>query len=277
MRFIAVYALFSLMALPPCGRAEEGKSIGFVLEMVGNWTVNGTAIRLGQALPPGGEIRAVRGDGRLSSTSVTIVLLNSRTIRLLCTKDKPCEPHRLPASLVRSSSLVERISEAAINVFGRRPERYIPALARSDKDAPQGFVETIVKLQDAKLGIGPLMKGIPGGQHVLSFNRVREHEAASGELPVAFEIQWDRDDQPVAVNLLSPGLYSLTLKAQADSELPRITANCWVLVVSGKDYESASNDLRRVRDEVNKWEGISDAGKRSFLRLSLEFLSSQYK
>jgi hypothetical protein len=272
-----VCTLFSLLALPRCARAEEDKSIGFVLEMIGAWTANGTAIRLGQALPPGGEIRAARDNSRLSSTYVTIVLLNSRTIRLLCTKDKPCEPYRLPVSLVRSSSLVERISEAAINVFGRRPERYIPAIARSDKDAPQGFVETIVKLQDDKIGIGPLMKGIPSGQYTLSFNRVREHEAASGELPIALEIQWNRDDLPVAVNLFSPGLYSLTLKARVDSELPPIAANCWVLVVRADDYDRASNDLRRIRAEVNSWEGISDGGKRSFLRLSLEFLSSQYK
>jgi hypothetical protein len=276
-KFIPAYPLLFLLVLPPGAHAAEDKSIGFVLEIVGDWTVNGTTLRLGQALPAGGEIKAVVGKSRFSSTNISVVLLNSRVVRLTCTRDKPCGSYRLPGSLVRSSSLAERISEAAINIFGRRPERYVPAIARSDKDAPQGFVETIVKLQDAKIGIGPLMKGLPEGWYTLSFNRVRESEAVPGDLPIVLEFRWSGEDRPVAVNLLSPGLYFLTLKARADSELPPITANCWVLVVSGRDYDRASDDLQRIRDEISSWEGISEVGRRSFLRLSLEFLSTQYK
>jgi len=48
-------------------------------------------------------------------------------------------------------------------------------------------------------------------------------------------------------------------------------------VVGERDFDKAREDLQRIRDGVHAWEGISEAGKRTFLRLSLEFLSTLYK
>ncbi len=269
--------LLVLLGLAAAAQGEDDRSIGFVLEMAGNWTVNGTALRMGQALPPGGELRAARANSRQASSHVAVVLLDSKVIRLACAKDKPCDPYRLPASLVKSSSLFERISAAAANLFGERPERYTPTITRSEKDAPERYLETVVKLEDGKVGIAPLMRGLPDGQYGLSFRRTSEADAGTSGVPVAFQWQSTRDDLPVSVDQLSPGLYSVTIRALAESDESCKTENGWTLVVAGQDYDRASNDLRQIRDAVSSWQGVSEAGKRSFLRVSLEVLSRQYK
>ncbi len=266
-----------LLGLASAAKADDDRSIGFVLEMAGNWTVNGTALRVGQALPPGAEVRPVRGNSRQASSYVALVLLDSKVIRVACTKDKACDPYRLPTSLVKSSSLFERISAAAGNLFGERPERYTPTITRSEKETPERSLETVVKLEDGKVGIAPLMRGLPDGEYALLFRHANEAEAGTSGFPVAFLWQSARAEFPVSVNQLSPGLYSVTIRALAESDEACRTESGWTLVVAGQNYAGASEDLKRIREGVNSWQGVSEAGKRSFLRVSLEVLSTQYK
>ena len=275
--FMVSGGLLVLLAVCSATSAQQDRSIGFVLELVGSWTADGTSLRIGDAVSPGAEIKAVRGSGRQASSSIGLVLLDGKVVRLSCGNEKPCEPHRLPTSLVRSSSLLERVSAAASNLFGKQPGRYIPTITRGGGETARACLEAVVKLDDGKLSVAPMMKGFRDGQYALSFQPGGQAGAPTAGIPVAFVWQSNLEESAVPVDKLSPGLYSVTVRELGDLEGSCIAQNLWALIVTRAEYDQAAGEFKQVCDGVNSWQGISEAGKRSFLRLSLEFLSTQYQ
>lgn len=116
--------------------AAQTPQVGFVLEMKGDWLVNGKSIKgPGQGLPPGAVIEhnskiKIRSGEELR---ITVVLLNNQSIPRTCNSVESCEKAQfnLPKSLIPESPFSERLSAARMRLLSRDPERYVPGLARS--------------------------------------------------------------------------------------------------------------------------------------------------
>lgn len=267
--------LFVVVGTPADMLAQPEQSVGFVLEIFNGWTVNGAEIRIGQSLPPGGEVKAVRTKGRQGVSRLAIVFLDSTVIQLECAKDKPCDPYRLPMSLVPSSSLFERICAAGANLFGRQPERYIPAITRSGDSTKPLVLEGVLELLDGELEVAPLMNYFSDGDYALSFRRPTDDPGSVPVPPVALNWESGRQEQSVTVKLF-PGLYSVTVRSLTDADAGCRTENAWVLIVGGAGFEVVDREFRQIRDGVQAWDGVSEAGRRSFLRIALETLAERH-
>ena len=277
-RNLSLLALFLLPGL----RAADTPQIGFVLEMNGEWRVNGTRIKgPGQGLPPEAVINLptplnIRTGEELR---ITIVLLNNKSIPRTCHSAASCEHAQvtLPKSLIPESPFSERLSAARMRLFSRDPERYVPGLARSGDSKSAKLKDRVLLLEDDRLLIGDWFQAVAPANYSLvlvDFNR----EGATRS-PAVIPVAWTGDrGATMTVSNLAPGLYGARLMLAGRSAINQkaIGEDAWVLVSAPGTYNKDSADYGSCVATTSGWEA-SPKGIQTFARVCMDTIAAPPK
>ena len=274
-----MFASWAILLMCTVSDAPE-RHIGFVVDLAGDWSINGTAIMQGQGLPPGGLIRLTARPKSGTQASISIVLLNNKSIHLTCDAADSCEKGlELPSSLIRSPSGLERLTQAALTLFGQKPDRYAPMLARGSSKTEGVPVESVLKKEAGQIGIEPVLATIPSGRYLLEFFRIAADGVEGNTKADSIEVPWNRE-QPAAIpsGRIREGLYQLNLLAVPQSPTNHYRSTVWVLVVSAEEYSKEIARYREVQSAVEQWDPqIPLAVRKSFLRAWLETMAGTLK
>jgi hypothetical protein len=250
------------------------RNIGFVMDEVGSWLVNGHPVVPGQAVPAGGRIRLAKPASRdTARSSITIVLLNNQAVHVSCDAPHACEKdYVLPSSLLGQPSLGQRLTEAALALFRQRPARYVPAIVRGGAESP--MEDAVVELSSTGLDMRPCLGELASGSYRMRFG-TPDHGTTPDPRAAQFDTLWSHEHPvPTAVAGVQEGLYELTVVSRS---IPRTDGgDAWILILSGARYTKAAVDYQVVRTAVQKWDqSVPGSVRRTFLRAFLESLAEQ--
>jgi hypothetical protein len=254
--------------------STEERNIGFVLDEVGSWLVNGHPVVPGQAVPAGGRIRVAKpASSETARSSITIVLLNNQALHVGCDAPHACEKdYVLPSSLLEQPSLGQRLTDVALALFGQRPARYVPAIARGGAEAP--VEDAVVELSATGVDMRSSLGKLTSGSYRMRFG-TPDHGATPDPRAAQFDTIWSHEHLvPTAVTGVQEGLYELTVVSRS---IPRTGGgDAWILILSGARYTRAAADYQVVRTAVQEWDrSVPASARRTFLRAFLESLAEQ--
>jgi hypothetical protein len=270
---MGILLMFSL-----CAQAHEGvraEDVGFVLQVSGTWFLDGPSpqkIRLGQALPAGGTIRAQTPHAH--SSSIIVVLLDGSS--LSCGTPEACvQPISLPTSTGSESSAWHRIVGAVKGLFTHQPDRYVPSLSRG-----KGWElhDSVVKLTNGQIDLSPAFKNMEKGEYRLNFQPISHDKTSeSGVSLPPFPLPWDPEHPtPVAVEGLRPDLYKVGISVAESYTEDHEPVEVWVLVQEPGTYEKTAAAFQEAVALTKQWnEELTRSSTRGFLRAYLEYLAKQ--
>ncbi len=257
---------------------QQEQPVGFVLEIEGDWVANEKQLQLGAQVTAGTMVR-LRSAEKDSPAHITVILLDKQEFSRTCSDAKECLPIAIPARLASESSLRDKIVEAVMLLFSRKPERYVPALSRTqgtEAIAKDGIIE----LQQGSIGIGPPLLYLRGtaGSIILRF------------VPLRFEDDTyvGSESEGVIINLglknfsfapsrrLVAGLYRVSVLDSTQPGLLPTGVEFWVLVVPSAEYKEAFSTFSNAETITEGWGlGVGSTAQRSFMRAVIYDLSQK--
>jgi len=260
-----ILALAIVAAASPT--AAGARSVGFVSDIVGPWSVNGKAIARGQSLPAGGIVRPVRSPGGAFSSEwrIHIALLDGKTLDAKCSNEASrCYFIALPENLSPSSSPMNRLLEAVRRLVLRQPETYTAAMTRvSFVESAGAFQNAVLELNEGRLDVNPAFADLRAGSYETQFVPVdsQGHEKNSAHNPNV-TVSWKRQHlAPLLVPGLQPGLYDVESRA---------VTTALVLATDRQGYPATADTYARISATTRGWgANVSDAERSAFLRAAL--------
>ena len=262
----------SALLLSSSPSSPQARHIGFALDVAGAWTVNGRAVANGQAVPPGGRVRFAGKPSEAAPASITIILLNNRAIHVRCDVAGACDhDYELPTSLIATPPLLDRLTEAALTLFGSKPARYVPTLSRG-ADTP---LDAVILFDAGRLAMAPCLAEMRPGRYRIEFSDLRNATTPARRV-ASVELTWT-EGQPADVQArdVQQGLYEIRV-----IQLPQETSSmaAWVLVLGTNTYSQAASDYRALEQAVSQWDPtIAGRLRRTFLRAGLDSLARTYQ
>lgn len=241
---------------------------GMVWERHGDWHLNGSsdALRLGEAVPPGGLVTAgVQG----KTHSMTILLPDGQRLLCECFEARTCsQGFRVPAINPPLRPVVWDMFVAVRNVLLLRPAAAETAfLIPVGRAEMAGHFEMVAPLTpDGEISISPALRVLPPGQYSLTLMN-RGQQPAASTIPPVQPLDWN-SRQPVAqVRVGGVGLYHIRVTDQ--SYIPRIEVE--VLATSLASYPAEAAGLKQARETILNWNHIQEGWPlHPFLRVYLE-------
>jgi hypothetical protein len=273
----ALLAFLLALAFSQVARAET-RQIGFVLEMQGDWLINGSPIRnIGESLPAGGAITLSPQTNFPSAQKekITIVLLNNESITRECNSFTDCkalQPIPLPTSLAPPSSVLKRIHQVVAYLLSLDPERYASAISRG-AGAPKKLHDAVLLLNQRQISVADWFREIEPGSYALTF--VDIGRGGHSRAPVTMNLNWGRGTLASnAAKDLGPGLYAVRV-FPADSGANRpISQDVWVLLSSGDQFDKNSGIYRENVELTRQWQNVDVDAVQTFLRACLDQLAA---
>jgi hypothetical protein len=267
MKLIALVAEVLLGALFVCAvavAAGNGAS-GMVWEKHGDWHLNGssTALRLGEAIPPGGLITA-GADG--SAHKIVILLPDGQRMLCECYEANTCsQGFRVPAITPQPQPAVWEMFAAVRNVLLLRP-----ATAETAFPVPEGPAVTAVNSEmvaaispQGEISIAPALRVLPAGQYSLSVAR----DGASATASNTQTLDWSPGQNVAQVRLGGAGLYRIRVSDQ--TYVPRFEVE--VLATSPASLAAETAGLKQARETIRGWSHLHEGWSlHGFLRVYLE-------
>ena len=241
---------------------------GMVWESHGEWHLNGSsnALRLGEAVPPGGLITA---GAKGSTRSMTILLPDGQSLLCECFEAKTCsQGFRVPPITPPPKPVVWDMFVAVRNVLLLRP-----AAAEAAFPTPSGRAEMAghfemvapVTLQ-GEISISAALRVLPPGQYSLSMMKEGQQPAAS-TIPAVQPLDWNSIGRAAQVRVGGAGLYHIRVSDQ--SYTPRIEIE--VLAASPASYPAEASGLKQTRETILNWSHSQQGWPlHPFLRVYLE-------
>ncbi len=241
---------------------------GMVWESHGDWHLNGspTALRLGEAVPPGGLLTAGTGS---PAHSMTVLLPNGLRMLCECYEAKTCaQGFRVPAISPPPGPAVWDMFLAVRNVLLLRPataETPFPTLA--GRAAMAGNFEMVSAVNpQGEITIAPALRGLPPGKYALSITNDGPQAAASTR-PVAQPLDWTAGQKVAQVRVAGPGVYRIRVSDQA--YVPRIEIE--VLATSPASLAAEAAALNQTRETILRWSKVHEGWSlHDFLRVYLQ-------
>jgi hypothetical protein len=263
---IAVVFCSVLLTTGPAVAVAAGNgATGMVWEKHGDWHLNGSpnALRLGEAIPPGGLVTA---DVEGSTHSIVILLPDGQRMLCECYEARTCsQGFRVPAITPQPPPAVWEMFVAVRNVLLMRP-----ASAETAFPAPAGREEMAVNSEmvaavspPGEISIAPALRVLPSGQYGLRVASDGQTTAATA--PSVQQLDWSAAQKLAQVRVGGPGLYRIRVSDQAS--VPRFEIE--VLATSPASLAAETAGLKLARETILKWthEGWPLHG---FLRVYLE-------
>lgn len=252
------------LAAPLAAADRPMESVGFVLDVAGQWTLDGApaaGLRVGQALPAGATLRARAAQPRWR---IVIALSDGSTLARTCGEPVGAcgEALTMPAAAHSQTGFWGRALAAASSLFAHPQERYASTLSRGG-----GGEDGVARLEAGALSVEGVLAGLPAGSYQVTLRPLAsqiEAVASSYKAPGGGHL---------AAPGLKPGLYELRASPQTD---PDRSSSVWVLVVEPAAYQAAWESFESARATANSWATDARAAAvRSFLRAYLEELANQ--
>jgi hypothetical protein len=239
-----------------------------VWERHGDWHLNGsfTALRLGEAIPPGG---LVTGSAESSAHSITILLPDGQRMLCECYEAKTCsQGFRVPAITPQPRPAVWDMFVGVRNVLLLRPataETAFPTPA--GRAAMAGNFEIVAAVTpQGDISIVPALRVLPTGHYGLSISRDGQQTSPSTR-PTVQPLDWTSAQKPAQVRVGGPGLYRIRVSDPA--YVPRIEIE--VLATSPASLAAETAALKQARETILTWSKIHEGWSlHGFLRVYLE-------
>ena len=273
MKLIALFALLVtdvvwgalLIGGSPVAVAAGSGATGMVWEKHGDWHLNGSsnALRLGEAIPPGGLITAgLEGPAH----SLVILLPDGQRMLCECYEAKTCsQGFRVPAITPQPPPAVWDMFVAVRNVLLLRPataEAAFPTPAGREEMAVNSEMVAAVSPQ-GEISIAPALRVLPSGQY--SLRVATDGQTAAATAPSVQPLAWSAAQKVAQVRVGGLGLYRIRVSDQAS--VPRFEIE--VLATAPASLAAETAGLKMARETILKWthKGWSLHG---FLRVYLE-------
>jgi hypothetical protein len=273
----AVVALLLVLAFCKTLPARE-KHIGFVLEILGEWLVDGRQIEhAGEGLPAGATVTLSPKANFRSGDEwrVTIILLNNEARSCTCNSFescKKCQPIQLPTSLTPSSSLGERLHQAVARLLSLDPERYVPAISREAGGPPPRLHDGVLLLDKGRIAIADWFRDIEPGSYALTFVYIgRDGESRT---PAVLTLDWNAGAPPLPAPGLRPGLYVVRMFPARSAPTQALSQDAWILLASADQFESQAVAYREHVELTRHWENVAAVAVQTFLRACLDQLAA---
>lgn len=261
-----------------CARgAHAQQTFGYVLDVRGDWLLNGNAkLSKGSSLGVGGVITAADpSDGG----SYIVVADRGGNIfeRRACANGGECaSPIRLPSTARASQSYLARVMGAAMRLVASQPGKYAAFISRSGGG---DLREAVVKLDAQRLDVRQVFENMPGDRYLVRFESLGQGRKA-GAKPLEVEFDWDsRKPAPLGAKDIGPGLYRVTVREVsllAPEEGEPSGNEAWVLVARPRGYAKAAPSFDAALKVTRQWgEQVRQNSVRQFLRATLEFITTQ--
>ena len=251
-------ALFALVAEVLWGVLLSGAAVavaagsgatGMVWEKHGDWHLNGSpnALRLGEAIPPGGLITA---DVEGPAHSIVILLPDGQRMLCECYEAKTCsQGFRVPAITPQPQPAVWEMFVAVRNVLLLRPataETAFPTLAGRESMAVNSEMVAAV-IPQGEISIAPALRALPSGQYTLRVSQ--DGQSTVPTAPAVQTLDWSAAQKVAQVRVGGPGLYRIRLSDQAYVQRFDIE----VLATSPASLAAETAGLKMVRETTLKW------------------------
>jgi hypothetical protein len=262
-----------------CCAAMAQDRIGYVADVKGQWSLNGSAepLSLSDAVPAGGVLRLVAADGVGNS----YIVINSRVGEPLdsrtCEDQTRCSPITLPSSLQPSSSALSRIYGAVMEFLHQDAKRYRSAISRSAR-----LDDAVIRLSGDQIDMTEALKNSSARTLLLQFVP-RDTTEGKPLAPVTFH--WDpANSTPLRVPGITPGVYQVDMLDPDSKFSLGPSERMWLLLLEPGDfYDKASREFKTIESETERWKTAAPAGGArpseraiiTFLRAYLGFLASQ--
>jgi hypothetical protein len=234
---------------PAVAMAAGSEASGMVWEKRGDWHLNGSssALRLGEAIPPGGLVTA-GAEG--PAHSLVILLPDGRRMLCECYEAKLCaQGFRVPAITPQPQPAVWEMFVAVRNVLLLRPaaaETAFPTLAGRESMAVNSEMVAAVSPQ-GEISIAPALRVLPSGQYTL---RVSSDAQATAATPPAVQsLDWSAEQKGAQVRVGGPGLYRIRVSDQTYVQRFDIE----VLATPPASLATETAGLTMVRETTLKW------------------------
>ena len=238
-----------LIGGPTVAVAAPSEASGMVWEKHGDWHLNGStsALRLGEAIPPGGLLTA-GAEG--PSHSIVILLPDGRRMLCECYEAKLCsQGFRVPAITPQPEPAVWEMFVAVRNVLLLRPataETAFPTLAGRESMAVNSEMVAAV-IPQGEISIAPALRALPSGQYTLRVSQ--DGQSTVPTAPAVQTLDWSAAQKVAQVRVGGPGLYRIRLSDQAYVQRFDIE----VLATSPASLVAETAGLKMVRETTLKW------------------------
>jgi hypothetical protein len=257
-----LFWIFTL-ALVLIPRAQAQEPVGYVIEIEGNWVLEGRPLKQWQGVPPGGVISI---SSPAKSDRITIAAGNKLIASRICGRPDSCnQPISLPPPEESPSSILKWISNKLFGDEGRYKSQSI-------RGKEGNLLEAVALLKDERLDLRATFQNMPKGTYSIVIRTLpREGKRKKlGPIPV----EWDPETPaPVAVPpVLTPGLYQFELPNGPDE----LKGEVWALVSTPEEYSKVAASFEEVKEMTKKWgEQVEPETVGSFLRAGLEYLATR--
>jgi hypothetical protein len=238
-----------LIGGPTVAVAAATDASGMVWEKHGDWHLNGSssALRLGEAIPPGGLLTA-GAEG--PPHSIVILLPDGRRMLCECYEAKLCsQGFRVPAITPQPQLAVWEMFVAVRNVLLLRPataETAFPTLAGRESMAVNSEMVVAVSPR-GEISIAPALRALPSGQYTLRVSQ--DGQSTVPTAPAVQPLDWSAAQKVAQVRVGGPGLYRIRLSDQAYSQRFDIE----VLATSPASLAAETAGLKMARETTLKW------------------------
>ena len=272
MKSIALFALVAevlwgalLMSGPAVAVAAGSGATGTVWEKHGDWHLNGSpnALRLGEAIPPGGLVTA---DVEGPAHSIVILLPDGQRMLCECYEAKTCsQGFRVPAITPQPPPAVWDMFVGVRNVLLLRP-----ASAEAAFPTPTGRASMAINVEmvaavspQGEISIAPALRVLPSGQYGLRI--ATDGQSTGATAPSVQPLDWLAAQKLAQVRVGGPGLYRIRVSDQTSVTRFEIE----VLATPPASLEAETASLKMARETILKWthEGWP---LHNFLRVYLE-------
>lgn len=262
--------LVNLLAVMFSASVARAQQIGYVLELNGEWSLNGaTHLHEASKLPAGGVLRTSSPSDR--SFYIVVAGLNGNIIeRRECRKQGECER---PIQLPQSPGIISRLFSAIGDLLGSSPAKYVAPISKGDDPS-----EAVVELSGDQVDLADVFGTIDAGKYFVRFGPIiRDQDSTSGKslTPVWFE--WDpKHPKPLRVSGLVPGLSKLSIVEPHGENFRETGQDAWVLICDESQYAKRSNSFREALTITQQWgQQVHSDVVRGFLRAALDFVAKQ--
>jgi hypothetical protein len=265
----------ALLIFAAAGWGATENAVGFVLEVHGQWLINGKPVTQGGgSIPPNATIDLPPQTNFRSGQTwrICIVLLNNSLLKYSCNSYDSCRkvlPAHAPASLTEPSPLLERIRTAIGRLISSDPDRYVPAISRGPAEPNQHLHDTVLPLNGDRLELRDWFAGVKPGEYALTFEYIGWDGASRPPVDLAFK--WGASPPAgIAAPKLLPGLYRVRIY---DSAGESVSPDAWVAIVDAAAFSRASAAFRDDRRAAEAWQSQDPEAAETFLRACLDNLA----
>jgi hypothetical protein len=243
--------------------ANAQAHIGYVLEVEGDWSLNGSAESLtpGKKLPAAGAIRLRSNSSR---AAISIADMNGKIII-----SKNCAAQ----SCARAFTLPRQSSANVLGFFSSWMEWFFGSPAKYSAHRIRGgeISDGVLLTHDGKIDFTPVLA--TRGEVYLRWRDVTKNDAGEWSKEVKVE-KSENGFAPLKTSDLKPGLYEVDLLRKSVGEIYEPISTAWILVRDSSDYQKSLASFRRAVELTKNWDGkLKPETTRTFLQAYLDQLA----